>query len=111
MMTTMAQILPQNPEAAIRKLLEITLKLTSLMEDESRSVTLNDTVLFLSTNKEKQKLVDLYQRGATEFRIRVEEFRTADKALIDQLEDAQKKLGELTKANMHTLETASIANA
>ena len=106
-----AKVLPASPEDAINKLIDITEQLMDLMEDESRSVALNDTVLFLSTNKEKDRLAEMYKQAAAEFHTRIEEFRTTDKALIEQLERAQNKLGDLTQANMHTLETATIANA
>lgn len=105
------KILPSDPEMAVRKMIDITQRLIVLMEDESRAVAMNDTVLFLAANKDKQKLADLYQHGAQEFHDRIEDFRPVEQSLIHELERAQDELGAITKANMDSLEKASIASA
>jgi hypothetical protein len=103
--------LPQEPQAAILALIDITERLCTLMEDESRAIAMSDKVLFITANQDKQKLADLYEQGAREFKHRVEDFRTVSKALIDRLEEAQQRLGELTRANVDLLETAATGNA
>lgn len=102
-----AAILPQDTNEAVKALIAITDRLTEIMEDDNRAITLRDPVLLAANDREKDQLAEKYRLAAAEFRMRLEEFRSADKALLDELHEAQTALGDLTKGNLDFIAPAS----
>lgn len=99
----MNDILPKEPEAAIRKMIAVTEALTVCMEQETNAAAMNDAVAFSVAEEAKGRAAEIYQKAAAEFQARVEDFKGQDQALVDQLEASQHMLGEATQKNINLL--------
>lgn len=96
-------VLPADPVAAIQMLMDITLEMKQVMEDEARAIALRNEVGMLDAETQKAKILPRYQQAAQEFRARMEEFRKISPSLLDQLQDTQDSLGAVTKDNQFYL--------
>ncbi|MDB5491695.1 MAG: hypothetical protein JWO78_1544 [Micavibrio sp.] len=105
------KILPMDATESVRVMIDITERLCELMDDERYSVAVTDGNTFVAANEEKQKLADIYEQAAGEFRKRLNEFRGVEPDLLDHLDQTQKKLKELTSSNMDILETVAPTNS
>ena len=103
MLNAAKKILPQDPTAAVEKLIDITRDLYEVMEGEANAIAMRDEVRMLDTSARKDVLLPQYQAAAREFKDRVEEFRSVDRVLLNQLEDQQSLLGQITNDNQQWL--------
>ena len=91
--------LPADTHQAMRSLLRATKGLIMLAEREHQALAKNDLMEFAILQGEKNGMAEHYAGLAQDFRRRLEDFRSADKNLLAQLEREQAALGEKTKEN------------
>ncbi len=104
----MTDILPQDPNAAIKKMIALANDLIQLMQEEGRSIAMNDAIGFSVSEQSKSATATRYEQGAAEFLTRAGELRQfADKALFDELLARQTQLRELAGNNNAMLEKIS----
>ena len=97
-------ILPEDPTAAIQKLIDITAALNEKMEAESNALAMNDAVQYSVAEQGKDEAATIYHKAAEEFGARADELRgKVDTALIDELEAAQRTLAETAQKNVEML--------
>ncbi len=92
-------ILPENPTQAARELIKLSQTLVELADRETQALVQGDLLTFNILQDEKELLATRYARSSEEFRERLEEFRTLDRNLLDQMENIQKQLGEKNHSN------------
>jgi hypothetical protein len=91
--------LPKDPKQAAEKLIKLSRSLVDLAERETQALVQNDIVTFAILQDEKEFLTGQYAAASEEFRSRLEEFRSLDRAVLARLEELQKRLAEKTHAN------------
>lgn len=96
-------LLPADITLALKAIIKTTENLIDISERESHMMATNDMVGFAILQDEKNIQTERYVRLSQEFRSRLEDFRKADKALLDHLEKLQKTLGENTQYNNHLI--------
>ena len=96
--------LPSDPTEAVKFTINIVDQLLEVMEEENRALMVKDSVAFTASQDQKVKLSERYQVISTEFKQRIMDFRSVDKALLDQLDAKQRELANKTKENMQTME-------
>ncbi len=101
-----AAALPLSPAAALQGLVRLSQSLLTIAEKETQALLLNDMLAFSILQYEKEKLAGEYAKASAEFRNRLEEFRNADRALLDRLERLQKQLAEKASGNNMLVEQA-----
>lgn len=92
-------ILDRNVNLALRELVTISKKLVNLAESETQALVCGDLLRFACVQQDKESLAVRYARASEEFRGRLEEFRSADKALLNQLSKLQDQLQQKTSDN------------
>ncbi len=92
-------VLPDDPNHALRELIRLTTALRDMAEQETQHLVTNDMLQFAFTQQDKEKIAVRYQEASQEFRRRIEEFRGADKGLIQKLEALQTELKEKSESN------------
>lgn len=98
------QLLNQDPRQAVEEMIKLTNGLGELIEMESNAVATNDGTTFTTNEINKEAAIEAYEIAAAEFRSRINEFKSVDKALITKLEEAQESLKGSTQANLKLLE-------
>lgn len=96
---TEAAILPAEKTQAVQHLIKLTHGLIDLAEREAQKLARNDMVSFSILQDEKGQLAENYAKASEEFRKRLAEFRGMNPALLDRLETAQKRLGDVSSEN------------
>jgi hypothetical protein len=91
--------MPKDPKQAAEKLIKLSRSLVDLAERETQALVQNDIVTFAILQDEKEFLTGQYAAASEEFRSRLEEFRSLDRAVLARLEELQKRLAEKTHAN------------
>jgi hypothetical protein len=92
-----ARLLSQKPEAALQDMIKMTRKLVNMIGREAQALATNDLMSFAIMQDEKQIMAERYVEMSREFRARIEEFRGADSAILDRLEQIQKDLADATR--------------
>lgn len=92
-------ILDRNVNLALRELVAISKKLVTLAESETQALVCGDMLRFACVQQDKESLAVRYAKASEEFRSRLEEFRSADKALLNQLSKLQDDLKQKTNDN------------
>ncbi len=93
------KILPRDVNAALRELVRLSKKLVEFTDRETQALVVNDHLSFAFIGQDKESLAERYMQASEEFRIRLEEFRGADKSLLAQLNQYQEELKEKTQSN------------
>ena len=96
-------ILPSDPDSAVNALIKVTQNLLNMADKEEQALAQNDMLAFAILQDEKETISERYTRLSAEFRERLVEFRTVNKATIDRLDNLQKLLGEKTRQNNETV--------
>lgn len=96
---TEQDLLPEDTTQALKVLINFSEKLLALCEQETQALVQGDMVTFSIIQDEKDSVSRRYAKASEEFRARLEEFRSADRTLLDQLESLQKQLGDKAKSN------------
>jgi len=96
--------LPANPVAAIRELIKLTRNLIKHAEKEEHALAKNDFILLAAAQEDKEQMAWKYAAASEEFRARIEEFRGADRKLLDELEKQQNELSERSTRNSKMIE-------
>lgn len=91
--------LPENPLSAMQQLIRISQQLLVLAEKETQALLFKDMLAFSILQYEKEKLTSDYTKTSEDFRNRIEEFRSLDKAIIHRLERLQRELGDKAADN------------
>lgn len=97
--TQVKSVLPDDPNHALRELIRLTTALRDMSEQETQYLVTNDMLQFAFTQQDKEKIAARYQQASLEFRRRIEEFRGADKGLIQKLEALQNELKDKSESN------------
>lgn len=92
-------ILPMDHSDALKMLIKLSEKIMGLSEQETQALIQDDMASFALLQREKASLATQYARASEEFRLRFEEFKSGDKALLDRLENLQKDMGEKLRSN------------
>ena len=92
-------LLPADQSMALKTMIAATQDLINFTEHESQALAKNEMMDFAVMQNEKTLLTERYVQLSKEFRNRLEDFRGADRALLDQLEAVQKSLGENSRHN------------
>lgn len=103
-MTDQTHLLSKEPRQAVEEMIKLTEELAARIETETSAVATNDGTTFTMNEMNKEAVADTYQKAATEFRARIEEFRQVDKNLLGKLQSVQNSLGQSTKNNLALLE-------
>jgi hypothetical protein len=93
------KFLPTDRVQALNTLIKATQALLAMADKETQALAQNDIVTFHILQDEKEFLGGRYAKLSVEFRERLEEFRGADRGLLDRLEKMQNLLGEKTDSN------------
>jgi hypothetical protein len=96
-------ILPAHPELAVQKLIDITVDLRKAMQAEERYIATRDEAAMLKAEERKNMLIGQYQKGAEEFRARLENMRTVPPAMLGRLMNEQGLLGDIAQNNQDML--------
>lgn len=99
-----AAALDHSPVAALKALIKITQALVDFSDREGQALAKNDMLDFAIMQDEKTVLTQRYVQMSNEFRMRLEEFRGSDAALLDRLEALQKELAEKSKSNNQVID-------
>lgn len=96
----MTQILPQDPTAAVKKMIALANNLQTLLDSESRAFAMNDGTGFSMNEPDKTRAAQEYEAAAAEFIKRRSEFKQAvAPALFEQLLQAQTALKQVAVNN------------
>lgn len=93
------QVLSGNVNLAMREMIRISEKLVHIAEDETHSLVRGDMMHFAIAQREKEKLSSRYAKASEEFRSRLEDFKRADKTLINKLDFLQNEIRQKTECN------------
>jgi hypothetical protein len=93
------KFLPTDRVQALNTLIKATQALIAMADKETQALAQNDIVTFHILQDEKEFLGGRYEKLSVEFRGRLEEFRGADRGLLDRLEKMQNLLAEKTDSN------------
>ena len=94
------KILPEEPNMAIQKMIELAEECLNILQAESDRMTINDMVKFTVSAAEKDQIFDYYAKAAAEFKPRVDELQgKVDPSLVTKLQQLQLQIGELAQAN------------
>ncbi len=92
-------ILSSSPNAAVRQMMSCTRALIDFADKEMRALVQNNMMELFVLQREKDHLAQKYTTSSAEFRARIEEFKKADRALLNQLEKLQDDLNDRTTEN------------
>lgn len=93
-------ILPDEPNMAIAKMIDLAQECLSVLQAESDRITINDMVKFTVTAVEKEDTFSFYQRAAEEFRPRIAQLSgKVDPSLVTRLQQLQLQIAELAEQN------------
>ncbi len=98
-----ANILPTERTQALNTLIRATQALVELSDKETQALAQSDMLSLNILQDEKEFLIARYQKLSQEFRDRLEDFRDADRGLLDRLEKMQLLLGEKAHGNNDTV--------
>lgn len=96
-------VLQSEPDNALKDLIKITQSLIDLADREAHVLAKNDIMEFAIMQDEKAVMTQRYIQMSRAFRERLEEFRGKDPGLLDQLENLQKDLSDITRANNNVI--------
>ena len=97
-------ILGKNVNHALQELIRLSRRLSDYADMETKSLVTQDHMLFAFTQRDKENLAERYAQASEEFRNRLNEFRSADRGLLTQLEQLQDSLKEKTQSNNELIE-------
>ncbi len=106
-------VLSSNVNLAMREMIRISERLVHLAEDETHALVRGDLMQFAVAQKEKEKLASRYAKASEEFRSRIEDFKKADKILINKLDTLQTDIRQKTECNnkmIDQIKKKSLAN-
>lgn len=83
----------------LRQLVQLSKRLVEFTDQETQSLIKQDHMSFALVQRDKERLAERYAKSCVEFQERLEEFRSADKGLILQLDNTQNTLREKTEHN------------
>ena len=93
------EILPHEPELAIRRLQKFVDDLLAVTREEALALESKEPRDLKLALARKEDLSFTYESAAAEFRARLAEFETVDKSLVRELQAAQLELQELIDEN------------
>ncbi len=96
--------LPSTPAAAVQHLIRLSQSLLTIAEKETQALLTKDMLAFSIMQYEKEKLAGQYMMASEAFRERLEEFRNADRGLLNKLEKLQKDLSVKASDNNRLVE-------
>lgn len=97
-------ILPAETTSALELMTTITRQMLELILEEAKIIKNNDLHVLGAIQKGKGLLADNYQKAATEFKGRIEEFRALGGDRFGQLETLTTQLGKALKQNQMRIE-------
>ncbi len=97
--TAKKRVLQPDVNASLSELVSITRKLIGFADQETQCLITHDHIGFAFTQRDKENLAARYMKASEEFRNHVEDFKTADRGLLMQLDRLQKDLKEKTSNN------------
>lgn len=98
-------ILPQDPQEAVKMMIAISEELTGMINAESNAVAMNDAMTYTIAEGAKEPLLQRYERAAKEFQGRISQLRhNVPVPLVDQLEASQKALKAAAQDNITLIE-------
>jgi|GEM_PF-5002929 len=102
--TVLERILPLNCEAAIRDMIDISIKLCDICDRELEKLQEDNFVGVALIQDEKQTLSERYAQASQEFHDRLDTFKGTSPNLLKHLETLQETLGNKARANAVILE-------
>ena len=93
-------ILPENADAALKKMVFITQEMIQVTEQQTNSIALRHDLGFYSTTQAKDDLCPLYQQAIQEFKFRKEEFFRLGSSSLKELRELHARLKTETYINM-----------
>lgn len=97
-------LLPTDPVQAVKALIKLSERMVALSERETQVLVQNDLATFSILQNEKETATTRYTRASAEFRKRLREFKGTDQAALNQLENLQRRLGEIAQSNSDIVE-------
>lgn len=82
-------ILPENVNDALHRMIELTQEMRHLVDMESAAMIAKDADMLKTAVARKDDLAATYEKAAQEFHARLEEFRGADPAQLEELVNLQ----------------------
>ena len=98
--------LAANPNTALREMITHTKALIEFADMEMRALIQNDMMQLFVLQSEKDRLAQNYTQASSDFRTRVDDFKQADKGLLNQLEKLQDDLNKKTNENNKMIQQA-----
>ena len=92
--------LPDDPDQAIRVLIELGLNLEGALIEENKALNNRDPDMFQAAQEKKRRRFGRYDAASREFRYNLDKFRQSPADLINQLESLQARIKDLTQKNM-----------
>jgi hypothetical protein len=103
-------ILSTDPTKAVEEMLKITEELVARIEIETNALATNDGTTFTLNESNKEYVAGFYEKAASEFHARLNQFYGVDKKLINKLNAAQESLKQTTNNNLKLLDKIHAAN-
>lgn len=100
---TSQTILPEDPHEAVSVMMEITRRMLSAMQGEASAINRQSEAAMLDVEMFKEKLLPMYQMAAEEFANRIDDFRTVNPSLLNDLQTVQDELGKAARENQFNL--------
>jgi len=98
-------ILPEEPNMAVQKMIELTQECLNILEGESEKLTRNDLVQFAVNDEQKGRAFTFYEKASEEFKARIDALRgKVDPSLVTQLQQLQLKVADQAAFNNQRLE-------
>lgn len=88
---------------ALRELIGLSERILDISRKEAQALVKNDAANFAALQDEKAPLSKRFEKTGQEFRARLEDFKGADKALVNRLEALQKEIGEVNRNLRETI--------
>ncbi len=99
------KILPEEPNAAVEKMMSLAQECLNLVKAETLAIDKNNLAMFAVNESHKGKAFDFYTRAAGEFRERMDELQgKVNPTLITELQRIQLELQEQAERNNVQLE-------
>lgn len=92
-------LLNADVNSSLLVLINLSKKLLDFADREAMALAKGDHLAFAYTQRDKETLAQRYVKASEEFRSRIEEFRRADKSLIQRLDLLQGELKDKTQNN------------
>lgn len=95
--------LPDNPQEAVKALIQIGLKLEGALIAEQKALLEKSATLFQAAQEKKHAAFMAYDAATGEFRASIEKYKGVGNDIVGQLESLQQKIKKQTEQNIEII--------